>query len=82
MHFQGKKERQPRKRHSLGDLENRRRSTDNIPLKKRDRVFEKVDIRDRKEKFVNLEKEAKKVRSTLFCFSDQFMVSSFLLTLF
>lgn len=43
----GKKGRRSRKRHSLSDLE--------------DRVFDKIDISDKKEKFRNLENEAKQV---------------------
>lgn len=62
MHFQSRKGREIRKRHSSGDLETKSRGTENIPPKKRDKVFDKIDIRDRKEKFRNLEKEAKKVR--------------------
>ena len=37
------------------------RGTQNIPPKKRDKVFDKIDIKDRKEKFLNLENKAKKV---------------------
>ncbi|XP_068702619.1 trichohyalin-like isoform X3 [Montipora foliosa] len=63
--YQGKKDRQTRKRHSLGDLENKRRGTETIPLKKRDRVFDKIDVQNRKEKFKNLENEAKKEQVVL-----------------
>ena len=59
--FQGKKERGIRKRHSSGELELKSRGTQNIPPKKRDKVFDKIDIKDRKEKFLNLENKAKKV---------------------
>ena len=61
MRYQGKKDRQIRKRHSLGDVQNKGRGIENTPFKKRDLVFDKVDIRDRKEKFKNLENKAKKV---------------------
>lgn len=37
------------------------RGTQNTPPKKRDKVFDKIDIKDRKEKFLNLENKAKKV---------------------
>lgn len=59
--FQGKKERGIRKRHSSGELELKSRGTQNILPKKRDKVFDKIDIKDRKEKFLNLENKAKKV---------------------
>lgn len=59
--FQGKKERGIRKRHSSGELESKSRGTQNIPPKKRDKVFDKIDVKDRKEKFLNLENKAKKV---------------------
>ena len=68
VHFQGKKERETRKRHSLGDLESKSRGTENFPPKKRDRVFDKINISDKKEKFRNLEKEAKKASFSLLCF--------------
>ncbi|KAL9971510.1 hypothetical protein ACROYT_G017681 [Oculina patagonica] len=64
-HLHGKKERGSRKRHSLGDLETKSSGTENIPPKKRDRVFDKIDIKDRKEKFRSLEKEAKQESAAL-----------------
>ncbi|XP_020618703.1 LIM and calponin homology domains-containing protein 1-like isoform X2 [Orbicella faveolata] len=64
-HFHSKKQRGTRKRHSLGDLETKSRGSENIPQRKRDRVFDKIDIKDRKEKFQSLEKEAKQESAAL-----------------
>ena len=61
MRYQGKKERPVRKRQSLSDLETKRRNVANIPLTKPDRVFDKVDIRDKKQKLKNLENQPNKV---------------------
>lgn len=52
----------------MGDLEIKSRGTENIPPKKRDRVFDKIDIKDKKEKFQSLEKEAKQVTISLLHF--------------
>lgn len=49
----------------MGDLETKSRGSENIPQRKRDRVFDKIDIKDRKEKFQSLEKEAKQESAAL-----------------
>lgn len=58
--YQGKKDRSARKRQSLSDLETKRRNVANIPLTKPDRVFDKVDIRDKKQKLKTLENQPNK----------------------
>ena len=62
--YQGKKGRPARKRQSLSDLETKRRNVANIPLTKPDRVFDKVDIGDKKQKLKTLENQPNKVSET------------------